>query len=104
MLHMSSLTSGSLRFGETRINITKSNWIHVAYVIDSNKITSYVNGTFNDQKTLTGLNLLTANSKDLYIGYQGNDWYPLYGTLDDFRIYQRALTNSDILALYHLGS
>ncbi|MGG3887955.1 LamG domain-containing protein [Metabacillus fastidiosus] len=107
ILYMNSSTSGNLGFHNTSsvsVSITKSQWIHLSFVIDHNKIRKYVNGELAEEKTIPPANFTISNTKDLYIGYQGNGWYPLYGTLDDFRMYKRALTDIDILGLYTLGS
>lgn len=45
-------------------------------------------------------NFSGMNSQDLYLGvYLGNSWYPLNGAVQDIRIYQRALTDAEILVL-----
>lgn len=31
----------------------------------------------------------------------GSGWYPLNGTLDEFRMHNKALTNEEIQALYN---
>lgn len=104
LLHMNSMTTGTIRpfSGAAPINVTKDEWIHIAFVVDNTKQLkkSYVNGVLKETISGSLFNFTTANGKDLTIGYQGNNWYPLYGTLDEFRLYKRALSDEDIQALY----
>ncbi|WP_433745111.1 S-layer homology domain-containing protein [Falsibacillus pallidus] len=104
LIFMSSADNGSVRFDVAEASVTKGVWAHIAFVIDGNKIVKYYNGQFvNEMGKENPFSFTTANTKDLYIGYQGNGWYPLYGTLDDLRIYKDALTSDEIQQLYQLG-
>ncbi|RDI40050.1 S-layer homology domain-containing protein [Falsibacillus pallidus] len=105
LVFMDDEESGSVRFKEVSSSVIKGEWVHVAYVIEGNSITKYYNGQWVNEVGLTSpITFTTANGKDLYIGYQGNGWYPLYGTLDDFRIYKDALTREEVEAIYLMGT
>ncbi len=83
---------------------------HVVYTVDNNTVSLYINGSL-----IKATNILTdftsSNNQDLYIGVQNNPfpnaptkdifWYPLDGSLDELRIYNRAITLSEINELYH---
>lgn len=74
-------------------------WIQIAYSFSSTNSTLYVNGV-KDTTTNTPLNFSTSNTQDLYIGKYNDNWYPLNGALDEFRIYNRALTDSEVQQIY----
>ncbi len=77
-------------------------WYHVAGVWDptTGTISTYVNGALDRQLTTTGT--LAVSGGDLIIGRDGTaDSGYLDGSLDDLRIYQSALTASQISDLYH---
>lgn len=104
LLYMNSATSGTIRpfSGAAPVSVTKDEWVHLAFVIDNVNQTkkSYVNGALKETISNSAVDFTSANSRDLTIGYQGNGWYPLYGSLDEFRVYKRALTDQDIETLY----
>nr|WP_276319941.1 LamG domain-containing protein [Bacillus infantis] len=79
-------------------------WVHVTQVLSSNSLKMYINGSKLVDTTLAQpFDFSVANTKNLTIGRLGNGWYPLYGTLDDFRMYNTALSDNQIQALYQLG-
>ncbi|GEM_PF-6864981 len=41
----------------------------------------------------------TSNTQDLYLGKFSDYWYPLNGAIDEVRIYNRALTDAEVLQL-----
>lgn len=76
-------------------------WYHVAGVWDptAGTISTYVNGQLDRQLSTTGS--LAASTGDLVIGRDGNSSSNyLNGTLDNLRVYDSALTASQITALY----
>ncbi len=91
---------GGIR-GATTLNIGE--WYHVAGVWDGSVVRIYLNGVLdNNPPDARGGNIGT-DTRPLYIGGRsGQDL--LDGRLDDIRIYNRALSAAEILALYNLGS
>ncbi|NBU86316.1 MAG: hypothetical protein EBS13_03180 [Verrucomicrobia bacterium] len=63
---------------------------------------SYANSNFLIEDNVTGGD--TSNTSNLYFGKRGGST-PLYfhGTIDDVRIYDRALSAEEVQALYNLG-
>ena len=105
-----STSSGTINFGtgnqgeSVNGTFTVGNWVHVAQVISGNNIKMFLNGDEVLNETLTqAFDFTVANSKNLTIGRLGNGWYPLYGTLDEFRMYNKAITESEVEALYQQG-
>lgn len=78
-------------------------WVHVAYVVSAGSSVSYLNGSqYAENIESAPIDLRTSSG--FYIGRQKDNWYPLDGSLDDFRIYNRALTSEEIQELFDLGS
>ena len=97
-------TSGS--GGEQQIDgaaaLPTGSWQHVAVTWTANTGTLYVNGVQVGQNTSMTLNPSSlGNTNRNYIGRsQSSDPY-LYGLVNDFRIYSRALSASEITQLYN---
>lgn len=75
-------------------------WIHVAFVYGDGYARLYVNGQLMDEKEST-TNFSRVNGRNLYIGKFRDSWYPFSGLIDEVRIYNRALTGSEIKTLAH---
>jgi hypothetical protein len=74
-------------------------WFHVAYVIGNNAVKIYINGALVKTEQAT-INLSVANTKDIYWGKYSDQWYPFNGLMDDLRVYNYALSDAEIAALY----
>ncbi|MGC9603548.1 MAG: LamG-like jellyroll fold domain-containing protein [Minisyncoccia bacterium] len=74
-------------------------WYHVAGVYDGTVIRVYVNGTQTAITSYTGV--IGQNSQSVYIGQQG--WAPgkVNGYLDEIRVYNRALSATEISDIYN---
>jgi hypothetical protein len=71
-------------------------WYHVAATMSGNQATVYINGVQDGVATRTGTAVTTADP--LTFGYAGfHTRYP--GVLDDVRIYNRALSATEVAAL-----
>lgn len=92
-------------------NLQTEKWYHVVIVVDKGKAKVYVNGKqmitkvqINGQPTEEGLvpDIFSLKPGGIFaIGV--NYWDPaLRGRFDELRIYDRALTEEEILALYNL--
>ncbi len=82
--------------------ITIGEWILVATTFDSNAVKLYLNSAEDASSTATGI--IKNSATDMLIGALFT-WGGIYqnfdGVIDDIRIYNRALTNEEILELYH---
>ncbi|MBF0240667.1 MAG: DUF1566 domain-containing protein [SAR324 cluster bacterium] len=90
--------------GSVNSEILMGNWIHMTIIIGNNGTKFYQNGSLILQNsTVTTFSL--ANSEDIYMGImRGKNscltwWYPMNGELDEFRIYNRALSTAEIQLL-----
>lgn len=85
----------------TNISYNETQWVHLVYVFTGNQLKLYKNGTLVISTT-GSLDFTPSNTQDLYFGRFSNFWYPLDGVLDDMRMYNRALTDSEVQKLYQL--
>ncbi len=81
-------------------------WVLLTAVVDRDaaQFLTYVNGSPVGSVDLTGFGSV-ANSRSATIGakdYYGT-WYPFKGIIDDVHIYNCALSEEEVAALYYLG-
>lgn len=86
--------------------LAENQWYFCVGVFDGQTISLYIDGVKILQSDLQGA--ITSSQSDLYIGceYRVIDtllWQFFHGSLDDIRIYNRALSEAEIQALYHEG-
>ncbi|MBP6825269.1 MAG: hypothetical protein KA165_01810 [Saprospiraceae bacterium] len=79
--------------------LTVGTWTHVAMVHDGAKDIIYLNGVKANEKAAVGT--LDATTQPLGIGYDpiANNYF-FNGSLDEVRIYKKALSDAEVLALY----
>jgi hypothetical protein len=78
-------------------------WQHIAATYDGvSTYHLYINGVLDDSVTTSAIGVFTGNSTTLYVGQRGDGAAGTFvnGAMDDVRIYNRALTQSDITMLY----
>jgi hypothetical protein len=94
-------TSGSGIQNNCLLSISSSNWQFIAstYDVSSGYLRSYINGEPNCTDFL-GYRTPQVNSFPLVFGYDNCVGRYLTGRLDDIAIYNRALTQEEITALY----
>jgi len=81
---------------------TLGQWYFFTSTYDGSQLTFYIDGVFQDSY----LYALTTDPSDVYIGAGPNIPWPGYvnGTIDEVQIYDRALNDSEIQAIYDAGS
>lgn len=78
--------------------VSTNQWMHFVYIMDATETRMYINGTL--VSTVAGPpNFATMNTKNLVMGRYTSGWYPFGGALDEFRVYNRAITAAEIAAL-----
>ena len=79
--------------------LTNGNWYHLTGVYDGTSLRMYVNGvldgTTNENRTIV------SKTSSFRIGAGGTVNEPTKGSVDDIRVYNRALTQSDITELFN---
>jgi len=83
--------------------IKTNQWTHIVAIYDGSSIKLYNNGILKDSLPFTGS--IAYNNNPLLIAktspfYPGGYWR---GSIDEIRIYNRAITESEIQELYHDG-
>jgi hypothetical protein len=94
-------TNGTFGF-QYLVNSNKSdigNWVHIAFTYSNGIIRLFKNGTLLFKLDKMNYNLAAGNSHRLLIGADiGNAFFN--GAFDDFRMYNRELTESEVQKLY----
>ena len=94
--------SGANATFEDSINLTlpKNQWVHVAVVENGGTHHIYINGMWVGSTSYSTYTYPTPDNSPLTIGSQGKGGNPLHGYIDDFRIYDAALSANEIATLY----
>ena len=74
-------------------------WVHVVQVFDSVGAKTYYDGQLADSWS-GSVDFTSTNTQDMYIGKFSDTWYPLNGTLDELKIFNRALSAAEVQVLY----
>jgi myo-inositol-hexaphosphate 3-phosphohydrolase len=110
-LSLSSTGQVFLRFNQTtygdsyRLNSTSTyptngtTWMHIAATFDGTVMKIYINGVENSSKVLSSPLPIAINSVVLGIGAQPNGSNKFQGSLDEARIFNRALSASEVKEL-----
>lgn len=77
-------------------------WYHVAATFDNGLAKIYINGAKQAEKTSAVTSMDTNDYSAIIGGYLGSS-HSFDGTIDEVRIYNRALSDSEILADYNAG-
>jgi hypothetical protein len=88
------------------------NFHHIAITYDGNYVKSYIDGHIISTKSIQGNGNIEYHKSNVSIGVRNIDGYYsdgipfnwFQGQIDDLRIYNRALNESEIKALYELGT
>ena len=94
-LGMNANTSNNFGVWGTSNEYEKGTWVHLVYVLTTTKGIIYVNGVKNTERE-DEVVFSYSNKENLYFGKFSDYWYPFDGALDEFRIYNRALTEIEI--------
>jgi len=94
------LKSNVISIGASTGTISINTWTHVAITYDaSGNYIFYINGSSSG----SGTNLQSFSLSNYYIGRQNvNEWFN--GKLDEFGIWSRVLTSSEVTTLYNSGA
>lgn len=103
VLLMTDSNSSAAVIGDVDEFYQKDEWVHVAITINSNtnEVSIYRNGEEQEVAT-SGTPTITATTDTKYMGFNSTGYGGGYlsGALDDFRIYNRELSSSEIFELY----
>jgi hypothetical protein len=88
---------GSLYRETANYELQPGTWHHLACSFDGQYMKIYVDG--DEKASFEHEGSITADGKDLYIGYSGYSSEYFDGLIEEARIYERALEKEEILAL-----
>lgn len=94
-------TNGAPAIAAWPINYTADNWYHVAYTYTTQNQALYINGSL--EYTDSGNYSITGIGDTLYIGSRFNTVEQLNATVDELRLYDRALSASEVSQSYQNG-
>ena len=86
-------------------NITTGEWRHVAFSYDGSYSRLYLDGDLikTQANTLDPGTPATYNAVIGSMGHSNGTYYTLNGSLDEMRLYDHALSDSEVKQLYLLG-
>jgi hypothetical protein len=92
-------SGGSYVFANAAYNLGE--WMRITITVSSNKLVVYKNKEKVKEETMSQpWSFAASDGCDLYIGgLGGTSWYPFYGAIDDFRLYNRALAEDEVQLL-----
>ena len=79
-------------------NYSINTWMHIAVVVTPTSFTTYVNGCEVGSGSYNSNPMLIDNNHYITIGYNPSEATFFEGTMDDIKVYNTALTQSQILA------
>jgi hypothetical protein len=103
--HFSSAVNDTYQHLQSTSDVNINVWNHMVAVVSSNNLRVFINGVVV-LNTAVNNQLRTGNTSSLLIGSGGRPDYPaerFKGQIDDVRIYNRALSETEIQQLYHEG-
>jgi hypothetical protein len=82
--------------------LANNTWYHMAVVGNSTNTTFYLNGAYNAQGE--SIDKLHAGTINITIGHSPNTTDAFKGSIDDVRLYNRTLNQSEISYIYNSGT
>lgn len=91
---------------QARSSVSTGNWYHLVAVLDSNsgQVELYVNGQEKSSQSWDGTYDGDSNIDNIGTDELNAPEQPLDGEIDDVRVYNRALSADEIIALYNMRS
>jgi hypothetical protein len=86
------------------VGVQKNRWYHVVMVLRSNILQLYIDGQFSSEKASALTLPIYSSDREFRIGYQSSTSRFFKGKMDEFRYYNKALSNSEIYFLYKSGN
>ena len=99
------LSTGQLVYFDSNTTLQSNTWYHVAMTYDGESLKLYVNGVLDRQTAATGT-IITTTQPLRIGGGAPNPAYNNYltGLVDEASVYNRALTQAEVLSIYNAGS
>lgn len=98
----STAVNGNFTQGSTTVTASGSTWVHLAITYDGSKQTTYINGAQAATYTFGAITNTASGTRTLVGSYAG--YRALQGSVDDIRIYNRALSATEMQNIYTAGA
>jgi hypothetical protein len=97
--------SANGQYAMMNYSLPLTTWTHLAFTFNNGAVAAYVNGQQVGfaANTFTSGATLPTNPYGLYLGTDSSVSNFFAGGMSDVRIYNRALSSTDVSALYHAG-
>jgi hypothetical protein len=98
-----TVNTGTVAFPVNNYAVSPNTWYHVAVTYNNSNLVTYVNGASINNTALTGNFVVSSANSRLRIGAMGStsgNNGGFNGTIDDFRVYNRALSATEVSTLY----
>ena len=80
-------------------------WQHIVYSVDrSGNASWYKNATFSDSKDISSETSNYDAGNNFFVGRNGGGAYNYHGQMDEIAFYKKALSSSEITAIYNSGN
>lgn len=96
-------TDGNFNTVGSTSDATVDGWAHVIATYDGSQLEMYVDGSSENTSTATGSGIQNS-TEDVTAGIRSDGNIPLDGTIDDVRVYDKALSDTEASNLYNNGS
>jgi prepilin-type N-terminal cleavage/methylation domain-containing protein len=99
--HVERQIGSQASFNSTGPTVTDGNWHNCVYTFDGSVEKIYVDGVLRNTQNTSGT--LTGNNENVSIGAEKSSTTSMYyfdGLIDEVRIYNRALSDAEIKAIY----
>lgn len=103
-LHFKVVTAGGTFQNVTSRVITAGAWAHVAFTYDGSNMKYYLNGALLQDDPAAGGNLAHGVAEIVRLSSHPDDYNTFYGLIDEFGIWDKALSLAEVQALYNSGS
>lgn len=91
------VSNGSMLFTAVKQGLVNNSWTFVVGTISNNVMNVYINGSVGSSDTITGTQ--SSSALDTLVGARNGDGLFYSGVVDEVRIYNRSLSESDIAEL-----
>ncbi len=99
--HSININGGSQQNIQGNTTLSAGNWYHISGVYDNNTLFVYLNGVSDGSLSVPGSDTISVGSQLCVGAHQCATSYTINGIIDDVRVYNRALSAAEILALYN---
>lgn len=96
-----SVTGGVQELGFTNCLVTGGQWQYIVLTANSTTGSAYLDGQLCGTGTFSITPALNNGTDSLWIGERGDSWSSFTGSIDEFRLYNKTLSSSEITDMYN---